>query len=88
MEVIVDNIKYELDTVDKTAKVIGYKGEPIDVKIPEYIKYRFRKYKVTSIGDDAFCDCWNLKAITIPDSVTSIGAYAFFFNMWKRIRME
>ncbi len=33
---------------------------------------------VTSIGDEAFYDCYNLTTVTIPDSVTSIGDEAFF----------
>ena len=33
---------------------------------------------VTSIGDDAFSDCFNLASITIPDSITSIGIGAFY----------
>ena len=32
---------------------------------------------VTSIGDDAFRDCYNLTSITIPEGVTSIGEWAF-----------
>ena len=33
--------------------------------------------EVTSIGEGAFCECYNLTSITIPNSVTSIGNYAF-----------
>ena len=33
---------------------------------------------VTEIGDGAFSYCTSLASITIPDGVTSIGAYAFF----------
>ena len=33
---------------------------------------------VTSIGNDAFCDCKGLTSITIPNSVTSIEEYAFY----------
>ena len=33
--------------------------------------------EVTSIGDDAFYGCSNLKTLNIPKSVTSIGRYAF-----------
>ncbi len=32
---------------------------------------------MTSIGDDAFCQCYSLTNIEIPNSVTSIGSYAF-----------
>ena len=32
---------------------------------------------VTSIGDNAFFDCYYLKSITIGNGVTSIGEYAF-----------
>ena len=32
---------------------------------------------VTSIGEEAFCDCTSLTSITIPNSVTSIGERAF-----------
>ena len=33
---------------------------------------------VTSIGNTAFFQCWNLSNITIPNSVTSIGGSAFY----------
>ena len=32
---------------------------------------------VTSIGDYAFRDCYDLASVSIPDSVTRIGSYAF-----------
>ena len=36
------------------------------------------KYPVTSIGNKAFCDCYNLTSVEIPSGVTSIGDRAFF----------
>ncbi|MGN0546493.1 MAG: leucine-rich repeat domain-containing protein [Acutalibacteraceae bacterium] len=34
---------------------------------------------VTSIGDDAFKNCYNLTSVTIPNSVTSIDDRAFYY---------
>lgn len=33
---------------------------------------------ITSINNKAFCDCFNLRSVTIPNSVTSIGIDAFY----------
>jgi len=42
------------------------------------ISNRFEGYPVTSIGEEAFEDCGNLKSVVIPNSVTSIGDDAFY----------
>ena len=78
MEMIRNNIKYKLDTDNKTAKVKYSIDYAFDVIIPEYIVYENEKYKVTSIGVDAFYGCTDLTAVIIPNSVTKIEKGAFF----------
>lgn len=49
------------------------------LNIPKYVKVNSQLIKITSIKDMAFSN--NLiTSITIPDSVTTIGAYAFMSN--------
>ena len=55
--------------IDENGKLIKYYGTDANVDIPE---------GVTSIGDEAFMDCYNLKSVFIPEGVTSIGQHAFF----------
>lgn len=56
-----------------------YTGE---VTIPESVSYGGKTYSVTSIGWSAFRECSGLTSITIPNSVTSIGDFAFDGTAW------
>ena len=77
-------IWYDFDSSAKTASVT-YKGSYFDsydeyignVVIPSKVTYEGEEYSVTKIGDYAFCGCYSLTSITIPESVTEIGSYAF-----------
>ena len=60
-----------------TVEVTGYDEYTGDVTIPATVTYGGKTYSVTSIGGSAFYDCSGLTSITIPNSVTSIGDYAF-----------
>ena len=82
----VNGIFYNItDSNSKTVEVT-YKGSYYEqyyneysgsVTIPKIVSYNGNTYNVTSIGDRAFCDCSGLTSITIPNSVTSIGWFAF-----------
>ena len=74
----IDGIYYNLITKGKIAEVTSspnyYSGS---VAIPEKVQHEGTEYSVTRIAEGAFCDCWELTSITIPNSVTSIGNSAF-----------
>ena len=48
-----------------------------DIVIPSSIYYNGKTYTVTGIGENAFGDIININSVTIPNSVTYIGKYAF-----------
>jgi len=56
----------------KGVEITGYTGSSLEVRIPPQIQ----KLPVTVIGEDAFREK-NIVSVTIPNSVTSIGIYAF-----------
>ena len=78
LEVEIDGMKFDLETIEKQATVIAkssgeYSGE---VVIPESVVYEGTVYSVTGIGG-AFSGCSGLTSVTIPNSVTSIWDCAF-----------
>ena len=90
MNVFADSFKfgdlYYNITSDSTAEVTyqyqwsedNYAGLTSAV-VPESVTYNGQTYRVTSIGQQAFCRCSNLLSITIPNSVTSIRRGAFWY---------
>ncbi len=57
--------------------ITGYSGTSGAVSIPSTIPGVIGT--VTSIGQAAFSDCFNLTSVKIPSSVTAIGENAFFY---------
>ncbi|UOY05802.1 leucine-rich repeat protein [Muricauda sp. SCSIO 64092] len=74
----IDDIKYGI-TAPNEVKVLDYTGTATEVKIPEAVDNNGETYRVTAIGEDAFEDN-QLTAVTLSDSVESIGVQAFYNN--------
>ena len=71
-------VKFEITSVSPAeCRVSYYTGEPTEVTIPSTVTISGIEYAVTSIGNGAFFYCSSLTSIEIPNSVTSIGDYAF-----------
>ena len=74
--------KFKYDVKDDGIVITEFKDKDAEsVVIPEKIKGR----PVISVGTRTFWCCNNMKEITIPDSVTSIGDEAFAFNNVKEV---
>ena len=56
-----------------------------DIVIPETFSYKGKRYKVTSIGKNAFRLCENLSSVVMPNSVTTIERWAFCDSEMKSI---
>ena len=79
----VDGVRYSVNDDNTTVTVAGYPSDSKptgNLTIPESVTYGDISYPVTSIGDEAFCDCSGLTSVTIPNSVTSIGTGAKVFG--------
>ena len=66
---------------DNTIEITGYNGHDTNLEIPSQIG----EYTVTSIGVEAFCRNDTIDSITLPDTVKSIGEYAFYYSDLKSI---
>ena len=73
----IDWLYYNLDSNTKTASVAKNTSASGDIVIPEKVSYGNVEYTVTSLGDDSFYHCRELKSIRIPNTVTRIGWRAF-----------
>ncbi len=60
---------------DGTALIIYYSGSAAELTVPDVLD----GYSVSSIGDYAFSSCDSLTAITLPDSITKMGANPFVY---------
>ena len=63
-------------TYEQYASSYNYDEIDGDLIIPSTVTYSDKTYTVVSIGNDAFTNC-PMRSVTIPSSVTKIGAGAF-----------
>lgn len=59
---------------DGTVTIDGYTGAPSKLEVPKEID----GYTVSAISNSAFANKRELKEVTLPESVGSIGEYAFY----------
>ena len=73
---------FSYNDADHTASITNFVGSETEVVIPSTVEYNGTTYKVTAIADGSFStgafSNSNITSIIIPDSVTSIGSYAFY----------
>ena len=56
---------------------IGFTESTTDLVIPAIFEFNGVWYRVVRIDEKAFYNCSNIESVTMPNSVTSIGGYAF-----------
>ena len=95
-DIYVDGIYYDIiSEKNRTVEVTvsqpiydNYKGSYTGhIVIPAKVIYKGLTYSVTSIGNEAFYNCYELTSVEIPNSVTSIGDEAFY-NCYKLTSVE
>ena len=87
-QLALDGIQYTLWVKEKTAEIVGFDvtdGFTGQVSIPSTVTKDGTSFDVTRIGDFAFSKCENLTSVTIPESISFIGASAFSGCMLENI---
>ena len=83
----IGSLWYNLDESTMTAEVTSSGGDSYsgDIVIPSTVPYDEVTYSVTSIGERAFEECYNLTSVIISEGITKIGvsAFASCYNMTR-----
>ena len=73
----VGGIAYNVTSEENFTVEVAKKSYNGVIVIPEKVTFGGKEYSVTSIGNYAFDGCSALTSVTIPNSVTTIGSWAF-----------
>lgn len=88
-EANIDGITYSYMTGPKTATVVKWdyiNNNDFDtVNISETVNIDGVDYTIVAIGNEAFISSSNLKSLTLPGTVKSIGFYAFYGTCLKEV---
>lgn len=73
---VYDNVVYDLNLTQRTAELRAALGQNVDMGayrgtmvVPASIEYEGVTYAVTSINDDALCNCISLRDLTLPSGI-------------------
>jgi len=70
----IDGISYTFDFApDGACRIAKCESDVAEIRIPS----RVDEHPVTVIGSHAFCTCYSLERVHVPDTVVEIGEYAF-----------
>ena len=75
-EMIADGITYRINE-KKEAMVAAAETSLTEANIPSAVEFEGNQYAVTKINDKAFSDNTNLTAVSLPESLTTLGIRAF-----------
>ena len=78
-------LTYEIDGNNLT--ILKYNGSVANLVIESAYYIDGVPYTVTAIGDRAFFNCQNIDSLVIPDTVTSIGEYAFSYTTLRTVTL-
>lgn len=83
----IGDLYYNLDASTNNAELSTHYGVSGELIIPDNVSYNDISYTVTSIASYAFSSCWAITSVSIPNSVISIGAYAFSIENLSTINL-
>ena len=81
---VIDGISYQLNSEDKTAKVVKPDGASFyegDIVIPDYVEQDGTKYAVTAIGESAFIEA-DLTSLQLPKETLKTIDDGAFTEVW------